>query len=81
MIRYGLANDSKKLNDKFKSSDLIGIDGDGRFVAAEVKKPGWHLTSGDNRAQAQLRFMQFVISKGGRAGFCQSLEDFERIMR
>lgn len=79
-IRYGLGNDSKKLNDQWKSSDLIGIAGDGKFLAVEVKKPGWHLTPGDKRGQAQARFIETVRSMGGKAGFVQSIQDFERIL-
>lgn len=80
MIRYGLGNDSKKLNDVWKSSDLIGICADGKFLAVEVKKPGWKLTPGDKRGQAQLKFIETIRAMGGRAGFAQSIEDFERIV-
>lgn len=79
-IRFGLGNDSKQLNEHWKSSDLIGMTNDGRFLAVEVKKPNWRLTDGDKRAQAQANFMNSVRSLGGRAGFAQSIEDFERIL-
>ena len=79
-IRFGLGNDSAALNRKWKSSDLIGISPDGKFLAVEVKKPGWRLTPGDKRAQAQAAFMRSVTSFGGRAGFVQSVEDFRRLM-
>lgn len=76
MIRFGLGNDSKRINDVFKSSDLIGIypvvvtpDMVGRtlglFFAVEVKAPGWKLTPGDKRAQAQLAFGEWVRKHGG----------------
>ena len=79
-IRYGLANDSKRVCDTIKSSDLIGVRpvvikpehvGQvlGQFVAIEVKKPGWKLTPGDKRAQAQLRFITLVQAVGGYAKF------------
>lgn len=80
MIRYGLANDSAQMNKVIKSSDLIGavpvLIGPqhigmtlGVFTALEVKKPGWHLTPGDQRAQAQLKFLELVRSVGGIASF------------
>ena len=80
-VRFGLGNDSAALNRKWKSSDLIGIGRSGQFVAVEVKAPGWRLTPGDKRAQAQAAFMRSVIAFGGRAGFCQNIEDFRRMMK
>ncbi len=79
VIRYGLANDSKQMNAKFKSSDLIGITpvtvsqfmvGQvlGVFTAVECKKPGWKYTGTDHE-QAQLKFIELVISKGGLGRF------------
>src|SRR5882762_3932875 len=55
-VRYGLANDSPAVNRVLKSSDLIGIAPDGRFVAIESKRPGWHF-AGTDREQAQLAFI------------------------
>lgn len=73
MIRYGLGNDSKRLNDVWKSSDLIGIYPVkitpahvgltlGVFYAVEVKAPGWRM---DSRARAQAEFGQSVTEHGG----------------
>lgn len=75
MLRYGLCNDTKELNKKIKSSDLIGINEVlitpqhvgtimGQFVAREVKEYGWRYT-GDQHEVAQAKFGQIVIAKGG----------------
>lgn len=74
-IRYGLANDSERLNRVLKSSDSIGIEaGTGRFVAIEAKRRGW-VYRGDEHEQAQLAFIQAVQRNGGLACFATSWED------
>lgn len=79
-VRYGLANDSKKLNEVLKSGDLIGwrsvlITPDyvghrmAVFVSRECKHEGWQYT-GDERERAQLAWAQLVTASGGDAAFC-----------
>lgn len=79
MIRYGLGNDSKKLNDVWKSSDLIGITPFtirphhvgrtiGVFTAVEVKHPGWTKPEND-RDRAQEAFLISVCQHGGLGMF------------
>lgn len=67
-VRYGLCNDSKQLNERFKSADLIGIRPGGQFVAREIKAPGWRYT-GTEREQAQSRWLEMVNTLGGDAQF------------
>jgi hypothetical protein len=78
-VRFGLANDSKVLNEKLKSSDLIGWQSRvitpemvGRtiavFVSYECKRPGWSYC-GDPRERAQKRWLDLVRDAGGVAEF------------
>lgn len=92
-VRYGLANDSKQMNSKVKSSDLIGITPHlvtpadvgrvlGIFTSIEVKKPGWVFNPAKqgphgDRERAQLAWLQLIHSLGGRATFATSVEDLQ----
>lgn len=78
-VRYGLANESKKMNEVWKSGDLIGIRPTtvtramvgttlGRFVSAEIKEGGWKYT-GRGREKAQMNWIELVRSLGGEANF------------
>lgn len=78
-IRFGLANDSKQLNETIKSGDLIGWQSElitpdmigsvfARFVSIECKEVGWSGVS-DDREKAQARWAAMVNAAGGRAGF------------
>lgn len=82
-IRYGLANDSKQMNNLIKSSDLIGIRPllitqdhvghvIGQFIAREVKAANWSY-SGTKREEAQLNFLNIVAGMGGDAAFANSV--------
>jgi hypothetical protein len=78
-VRFGLGNDSDKLDKVFKSSDLIGItpvtvrpEHVGRtigvFTAVEVKHPGWTKPEND-RDRAQEAFLVSVCQHGGLGMF------------
>lgn len=79
-VRFGLGNDSVKLNRAMKSSDWIGIGPDGRFIALELKRPGW-IYCATEREIAQLNFHLHVRRKGGIAGFVTRVEDMLQLFR
>lgn len=93
LIRYGLMNESAKQNDKFKSSDYIGITPVrcfvdnlglvtlGVFTAIEMKETGWKFSQNDKRAVAQSAFHDIVRSYGGFAGFATEPGDVRRIIK
>lgn len=79
-VRYGLANDSKQLNESIKSADLIGwqpvtISADmvgqriARFVSIECKEAGWEYNPNDEHEKAQKRWADMVTAAGGVACF------------
>jgi len=85
LIRYGLANDSAKMNNVIKSSDLIGItpvtitpdmvgQTVGVFTSIEVKREGWCYT-GKGREAAQKKWIDLVVSLGGHGGFVSCAGD------
>lgn len=79
-IRFGLANDSHQLNEKFKSGDLIlaiprKIEQAhvgttiAQFGSVEVKKPGWTFNPRDSHESAQQAWASLVNRVGGFACF------------
>lgn len=79
-VRYGLANDSKQVNEVLKSSDLVGwrpvlIQPHhvgtviGQTVLRETKKVGWRYT-GDAHEKAQLNWLTLGTADGCDAAFC-----------
>lgn len=78
-LRWGLANDSVRMNEALKSSDLIGVRpvlvrSDhvgtviGQFVSLEVKRLGWRY-AGTPREVAQQAWLRLVAGLGGHARF------------
>lgn len=79
VVRFGLCNDSKRLNEQFKSGDLIGIKpvvitADmvgttiGQFVSIECKREGWAYSATGHEI-SQLKWQLLVKRFGGSAGF------------
>lgn len=82
--RGGVLNESDRyvsFNTIVGCSDLIGQmkpvkpNGPGAFLAVEVKAPGKKPTSD------QMQFLHRVQSNGGCAGWCDSVEDAEEMLR
>lgn len=78
-VRFGLANDSAQMNQHIKSGDWIGLQPMlitpdhvghtlGLFVSAEVKRSDWKYT-GKGREVAQKRWIDLIVSRGGKAMF------------
>ena len=83
-VRYGLCNDSKQMNERYKSADQIGIrpvlieprhvgQVIGQFASVENKKEGWVYTGTDHE-EAQLRWAEVVIALGGYAIMTDSVD-------
>lgn len=79
-VRYGLANDSKKMNEVIKSADLIGWRPIvirpvhvgfklAQFVSREIKEPGWQYDPSDPYQVAQFAWASLVNNDGGDARF------------
>lgn len=93
MVRFGLGNDSPRLNKVWKSSDLIGIlpvtirpEHVGRqagiFIAVEMKDPDtWRGEPKSEHEIAQAKFIATVQQYGGVGGFVTCPADLERLMK
>lgn len=84
-IRWGLMNDSKKMNERIKSPDLIGVRPVliepwmsgcvlGQFVARECKPEGWQYTGTDHEV-AQYNAICLLASMGADAKFANRGDD------
>lgn len=80
VVRFGLANESKQINEVLKSPDLIGwrkrlITSEmvgsiiGQACMREVKHEGWKFSPNDAHANAQLNFLNLAIADGCDASF------------
>lgn len=79
-VRFGLGNDSPRINAALKSSDLIGVHfGTGRFVAIECKPEGW-IGVRDARERAQQAYIDLINRAGGVAAFITTLAEFQTMM-
>jgi len=87
LVRFGLANESKRENEQNKSSDFIGCwpklvtpsmvgHTFGLFVAREMKEAGWKYT-GTGREVAQRNFGMNVIRLGGDFAFSTGRGSFK----
>lgn len=79
-VRYGLANESKAVNEVLKSPDLIGwrkrlITPDmvgfviGQCTMREMKHEGWKFNPNDKHELAQFNFLKLAIADGCDAAF------------
>ena len=91
-VRFGLGNDSEKINKEIKSSDLIGVTpvlitpdmyGQilGVFTALECKPSNWKFNPKDERDVAQLKFHDIVRESGGYAGFVNDPAQINSIIK
>lgn len=94
-VRFGLGNESAKINKRLKSSDLIGFtpvtitqDMVGKQVAVmtaiEVKPAGTKIRTEWNersREWAQQKFIDLVNRFGGLAGFATNEDDVDNLVK
>lgn len=78
-VRYGLGNDSRKINEVWKSGDLIGLGPGGRFMMVETKHSEW-VYAGTKREVAQHNAICDINRQGGIAFFCRSVLEFDEMM-
>jgi len=94
-VRFGLGNESKKLNTEFKSGDYIGITPVlitqemvgktvGIFTNFEVKAESFNLKESypkKSREYAQNNFINLVKSVGGIGGFAKNWVNVDFIIK
>jgi len=94
-VRFGLANESKKLNKKFKSGDYIGITPlvitpemvgktIGIFTNIEAKAEGFKERENyhpNSREFAQNNFNKLIEKLGGLSGFACSEFDVDELIK
>lgn len=61
------------------SSDIIGWTRDGRFLAIELKRPGWKPTK-KWLAGMQPKFLKAVADAGGVSGVITSVDEAEALL-
>ena len=81
LVRFGLGNTSRDVNDVFKSPDYLGwrpviIQPQhvgyrfGLTTLREMKAPGWQFNPDDAHEQAQWQFLAMAAADGCDAAFC-----------
>jgi len=91
MVRYGLANNSKEMNELTKSHDLIGITqrvvrqhnvGEtwGVFTSIEVKAGDWVMNVADPHTLAQLNYASIVKGMGGISGIINHPDQYRALV-
>lgn len=87
-IRWGLANESEKMNNAIKSSDLIGIKpiliteefiGQiiGQFVSREIKNENWKYCA-TKHEKSQKKWIELINNFGGDAAFTTGIGSFNK---
>lgn len=93
-VRFGLANESKKLNQEFKSGDYIGVTPItitqemvgktiGVFTNIEVKAEGFKIKATypiKSREYAQNNFISLITNAGGLGGFATGWAEVDLII-
>ena len=90
-VRFGLGNDSAKINKVRKSTDLIcclpveitpEMVGHtvGIMLVIDAKKPTWKYKESDKTATAQLNFIKQIRNLGGIGGFVTHINDLKYII-
>lgn len=78
-VRFGLGNDSKKINKVWKSPDYVGIGPGGRFMGIEFKPKTWVRPMNEHE-EAQKACLDDINRRGGIGLFITSVEEFENWM-